>query len=84
VQDEIALAYLRVIRKRLASAGFEHPDYTLLRRCWLRGVSGALRGVSGEAGRRGKAGRAGGEGRALPPFGGTPPLEGLLGGRNEG
>lgn len=44
VQDSVALAYLRVIRSRLASAGYAEPEYLLLRRCWNRGVRGGLKG----------------------------------------
>jgi hypothetical protein len=46
VQDEVALAYLRVIRGRFHRAGLGEPTPAMLAACWNRGFSGAMKSRS--------------------------------------
>lgn len=43
VQDIMAGAYLRCLRKRLKSLGMANPSPAILALCWNRGVTGAQR-----------------------------------------
>jgi hypothetical protein len=46
VQDEVALAYLRVIRKRFRMAGLGEPTPAMIAACWNKGFSGAMKAPS--------------------------------------
>lgn len=45
-QDEVALAYIRVIRNRFRQAGLREPTPAMIAACWNRGFSGAMKSRS--------------------------------------